>query len=45
MPKFVRDVSTIGHWGTGDIDMSISNEEQLEQAFDLIRAAHLKTGS
>lgn len=35
-----RDVRTIGHWGTGDLELSISSIEDLEKAKPLIRAAY-----
>ena len=35
-PPFARDVSHIGHWGTGDVELRISNRLELEAA-ELIR--------
>lgn len=36
-PSFARDVSNIGHWGTGDLELAISNLSQLDEAALLIR--------
>ena len=36
-PTFVRDVSNIGHWGSGDVELRISNRSELDVATDLIR--------
>lgn len=36
-PSFARDVSKIGHWGTGDVELRISNRSELAAATDLIR--------
>jgi predicted transport protein len=36
-PSFARDVSKIGHWGTGDVELRISNREELDAATELIR--------
>jgi len=38
-PSFARDVSAIGHWGSGSLELSISNPAQLEEAAPLIRAS------
>ncbi len=35
-PGFTRDVRSIGHYGTGDLEITISSEFQLEQAKPLI---------
>jgi predicted transport protein len=32
VPGFLRDVRSIGHFGTGDLEITISTEEQLEKA-------------
>ena len=34
--KTIRDVSNIGHYGTGDVEVTISNLEELELAKPLI---------
>ena len=36
-PPFARDVSDIGHWGTGDLELGINNLAQLDVASELIR--------
>jgi len=36
-PSFARDVSNIGHWGTGDLELGISNLSQIEEAANLVR--------
>ncbi|MCI0335796.1 MAG: DUF5655 domain-containing protein, partial [Planctomycetes bacterium] len=36
-PTFARDVSNIGHWGSGDVELRISNRSELDAATDLIR--------
>jgi predicted transport protein len=35
-PGFSRDVRTIGHWGTGDLELTIRNELDLEKAKPLL---------
>ena len=39
-PKNVRDVSNIGHYGTGDTEVTISSIEELEQAKALIEKSY-----
>ena len=36
-PSFARDVSGVGHYGVGDLQLAISNMAQLEEATPLIR--------
>jgi predicted transport protein len=36
-PIYARDVSKVGHWGTGDVEVNISNAMDLEDAKPLIR--------
>jgi predicted transport protein len=36
-PPFARDVSNVGHWGTGDVELDITNLSQLDVATPLIR--------
>jgi predicted transport protein len=36
-PPFSRDVSSIGHWGVGDLQLVVSNLAQVEEATPLIR--------
>jgi hypothetical protein len=38
-PSFARDVSSIGHWGVGDVELRISDATELDAAADLIRQA------
>lgn len=40
LPDFARDVSNVGHWGVGDLELAISSRSQLEQAAPLIRASY-----
>ena len=44
LPDNARDVTSIGHLGTGDIEVSIDNSEQLESAKPLITKAYQKIG-
>lgn len=37
---FSRDVSQIGHWGTGDVEVLIRNHADLDKAKDLIQKAY-----
>lgn len=40
-PKMTfRDVSNIGHWGNGDYEASISNDEDIEYIFSLIKQVY-----
>lgn len=36
-PHYVRDVSNIGHWGVGDVEIGIDSLEKLQAAKSLIR--------
>ena len=36
-PSFARDVSNVGHWGVGDVELAITEKGQLEEACGLIR--------
>ena len=36
-PSFARDVSGVGHYGVGDLELAINNIAQLEEATPLIR--------
>ena len=38
-----RDVTNVGHWGTGDVEVNLENEEQLEKVFDLIKQSYQQT--
>ncbi|WP_312085329.1 DUF5655 domain-containing protein [Exiguobacterium sp.] len=39
-PGFTRDVSNIGHYGTGDFEIRISNDEELEKAKTYIEQSY-----
>lgn len=42
-PKNIaRDVSNTGHWGNGDYEIQISNDEDIEYIFSLIRQLYKK---
>jgi len=41
-PAIARDVSSIGHWGTGDLELHVSNLSDLDIAMDLIHMAYEK---
>lgn len=47
VPKvsFARDVSEIGHFGTGDFELRITNPEQLEEAKKYIEMSYQKMGA
>lgn len=36
-PNFARDMSGIGHWGTGDLELAINSRSQLEDGLPLVR--------
>jgi predicted transport protein len=36
-PTFARDVSSIGHWGVGDLELRISNQAELDASAALVR--------
>lgn len=40
--KLARDISTVGHWGNGDYEISISDDKNLEYIISLIKQAYLK---
>ena len=44
LPKITRDVSHIGHFGTGDLQITISNIDDLEIAKPLIEMAYQNVG-
>ncbi len=37
---FSRDTSNIGHWGTGDVELTIKSSKDLEKAKPLIDRAY-----
>ena len=39
-PGFMRDVSAVGHFGTGDLEITLSNAEDLERAKPLIEMSY-----
>src|SRR5262245_16204949 len=39
-PGFTRDVSDIGHYGTGDLEITLSKSEDLERAKPLIQRSY-----
>jgi len=41
-PDYVRDVSSIGHWGTGDVELAINTFNRLQDAKALIKKAFEK---
>lgn len=43
-PETARDVSKIGHFGTGDFEYTLSSIEQLEEAKQLIRKSYENIG-
>lgn len=43
-PGISRDVSSIGHFGTGDLELAIKSEEDLQAAKSLIEIAYQKVG-
>ncbi len=43
-PRFYRDVTTIGHYGTGESEFSISNEDEFERVKPYIELAYNKVG-
>jgi hypothetical protein len=36
-PSFARDMSSIGHWGTGDLELAINSRFQLEEGLPYVR--------
>jgi predicted transport protein len=43
-PKNSRDVSEIGHYGTGDFEIVLESEQDAAAAFPFIRAAYNEIG-
>jgi len=43
-PKNCRDVKNIGHFGTGDFEVAVENEEELEVAKKYVRLSYENTG-
>ena len=44
LPKNARDVTDIGHYGTGDLELSVSSEEDVEAAKAYIEMAYQYVG-
>lgn len=44
MPDIARDVRDIGHYGTGDLELSVSNSDELEIAKPYIEMAYQRVG-
>lgn len=44
LPKFARDVREIGHYGTGDLEVSVKNEADLDAAKKLCELAYQRVG-
>lgn len=44
MPSVARDVSNIGHYGTGKLEVTVSKPDDLEPAYKLIRESYLLSG-
>jgi predicted transport protein len=39
-PKFIRDMRDINHWGTGDLEVRISDADTMERAKELIQRSY-----
>ena len=44
LPKIARDVSNIGHYGTGDLELSLRSADDFESIKHLIELAYQKVG-
>ena len=44
MPSIARDVSTIGHYGTGNLELSVSSQEDLELIRPLVEESYRRAG-
>ncbi len=44
LPKIARDVSDIGHYGTGDLELTVDSDENIEIAKEYITLAYRKVG-
>jgi predicted transport protein len=42
-PAFVRDVAAVGHWGMGDLELAVTNVQQLGVAEPLIKRSFEET--
>lgn len=41
--KLAKDVSKVGHWGTGDVEVNIDDESQLDKVIALVEQAYHQT--
>ena len=44
MPSFARDVTNIGHYGTGNLELAIHTEQDLELALPIFKETYLLKG-
>jgi len=44
MPSNGRDVSNIGHWGTGDLEITVKDLDEMEKAKKYIKIAFENIG-
>jgi predicted transport protein len=44
MPSFAKDVSKIGHYGTGNLELRVTKKAELETTFKLVRQAYVMSG-
>lgn len=40
--QLAKDVSTVGHWGNGDYELAVNNDEHLEYILSLIKQSAIK---
>jgi predicted transport protein len=44
LPNIARDVSQIGHYGTGDLELTVNSDKDIEIAKEYITLAYRKVG-
>jgi predicted transport protein len=44
MPDIARDLTGIGHWGTGDLELRVKDAADVETACEIIRRSYLENG-
>ena len=44
IPSIARDVTDVGHYGTGDFELTITNDEELEVAKEYIFKSYENIG-
>jgi predicted transport protein len=44
MPAIARDLTGIGHWGTGDLELRVKDAADVETACEIIRRSYLENG-